>query len=364
MLDRRDLLYGLGAFVAAPALAEDGAVPPRGAQPLTAAALEAARARANAPAFAAAARNRDGRALDLAVGRRARNRDGAVTTSDRWHLGSISKSMTATLIAQAVEAGEIRWEEEAGAVLGVSDAPCAKATFLHLLSHRAGLRANLPTPRLFTAYRRYNDQPLEERRALALEALALPAAGPMEETFLYSNNGYVIAAAMLEARTGAPWEELIRTRLFAPLAMESAGFGPPGTAGAFDQPLGHTALGIAQPPGGQYSDNVAALGPAGRVHASLDDLLKFAAAHRDRTALLRGESWDRLHAPPFGGQYALGLLRRGESLWHNGSNTLWYAEMIIDPARAIVAAAAANKAGAAVEPAIGETLVSAVAAVA
>lgn len=342
----------------------DRVAPPARPDALTAAALEAARARVNAPALAAASRRRDGRALDLAAGRRARTNPAAVTTADRWHLGSISKSMTATLIAGAVEAGLLGWEDEVGDVLGVPGAPCAKARLTHLLSHRAGLQANLATARLFTAYRRYNDRPLEERRAFALEALALPAAGPMEETFVYSNVGYVIAAAMLEARAGAPWEELIRTRLFAPLGMDSAGFGPPGSAGAFDEPMGHTLLGAAQPPGGQYADNVAAMGPAGRVHASLDDLLAFAAAHRDRTALLRGESWDRLHTPPYGGQYAMGLVRRGESLWHNGSNTLWYAEMIIDPGRGIVAAAASNKAGTEIETAVGETLIGAAAAVA
>jgi CubicO group peptidase (beta-lactamase class C family) len=32
---------------------------------------------------------------------------------------------------------------------------------------------------------------------------------------------------MLEAATGRPWEDLMRERLFAPLAMEGAGFGPP-----------------------------------------------------------------------------------------------------------------------------------------
>jgi hypothetical protein len=29
-------------------------------------------------------------------------------------------------------------------------------------------------------------------------------------------------------------------------------------------------------------------------------------------------------------------------LWHNGSNTLWYAEVIFDRSRGIIAAAAAN----------------------
>jgi hypothetical protein len=73
-------------------------------------------------------------------------------------------------------------------------------------------------------------------------------------------------------------------------------------------------------------------------------MLAYLAAHRDRPALLGPASWDRLHTPPFGGDYALGWTRNGAGqLWHNGSNTLWYAEAMIDSgAQAGVAFAAAN----------------------
>ena len=57
---------------------------------------------------------------------------------------------------------------------------------------------------------------------------------------IYSNQGYAIVGAMLEKLTGTPWETLITERLFKPLHMDSAGFGPPGTIGAVDQPWGHT----------------------------------------------------------------------------------------------------------------------------
>jgi hypothetical protein len=38
----------------------------------------------------------------------------------------------------------------------------------------------------------------------------------------------------------------------------------------------------------------------------------------------------------------MGFSRQGNALWHNGSNTLWYAEVMFDQSRGIVAAAAAN----------------------
>src|SRR5258707_483984 len=45
-----------------------------------------------------------------AVGVRVRGRDEKVTVDDRWHLGSCTKSMTATLVAMLVEDGKLSFE--------------------------------------------------------------------------------------------------------------------------------------------------------------------------------------------------------------------------------------------------------------
>ena len=194
-------------------------------------------------------------------------------------------------------------------------------------------------------------------------------AGAKEAHFEYSNAGYIVAGAMLEARLGAPWETLVREHVFTPLKMASAGFGAPGAAGAFDQPVGHApnAAGVLEPypPGSPVTDNPAVVGPAGRVHASFDDLMTYLSAHAMRSPFLRGESWQMLHTPPFGGDYALGWVRRGDALWHNGSNTLWYCEMVADPARGIVSAAGANDGRIdTMSVAVGKALAGAVEAVA
>jgi hypothetical protein len=121
----------------------------------------------------------------------------------------------------------------------------------------------------------------------------------------------------------------------------------------------------AYPPGGAVTDNPAVLGPAGRVHISLSDLLVYGGVHRDRTSYLQPAGWDMLHTPPFGGDYAMGLVRRSDgSLWHNGSNTLFYAELLIDPAGGGVAAAAANSGALErVQPAVHSAVTQAMVAV-
>lgn len=337
------------------------------AGPLTQARLSELRAIAGSPGIGAAAQSNE-RRIAFADGLRAIDHPQTITTSDRWHLGSITKSMTATLVARAVEQGAVSWNDTVGDVLGRA-APhmrdeYRRVTFRHLCSHRSGLPGNIETTDL-VRFPRYNEDPREDRAAYARIALAQAPVGLAEQTFTYSNSGFVLVGAMLEARMDAKWEALIQEHVFNPLGMTSAGQGAPGHAGAYDQPVGHAGGVLAPlPPGGPISDNPAVLGPAGRVHAGLADVLTFLAAHRDRTSFLRLENWDMLHTPPFGGDYAMGWERRGNALWHNGSNTLWYAEVMFSSARGVVAAAAVNDGRLqVVAPIVGAALQSAVQAV-
>jgi len=95
--------------------------------------------------------------------------------------------------------------------------------------------------------------------------------------------------------------------------------------------------------GSRLTDIAAAMGPAGTVHMSLRDILRYLTAHRDRNAFLKPQTWTMLHTPPFGGNCAMGwVIRPDGALWHNGSNTLWYAEVLVDAAKGFVAAGVCN----------------------
>src|SRR5690606_36603209 len=151
----------------------------------------------------------------------------------------------------------------------------------------------------------------------------------------------------------APWEQLMRERLFVPLGMTSAGFGAPGSAEAVDQPRGHRANGCPQDPGAG-ADNPPAIGPGGTVHCTLQDWARFIAMHVDGASdaapgappLLQKETLESLHIPCAGkGQpYAMGWLiterpwargeqdgDRGRVLTHAGSNTMWFAVAWLAP---------------------------------
>ncbi len=341
-------------------------------EPLTQQGLANLRAASGAPAMAAIAVG-PRRRVAFVDGRRAADAPTPATIRDRWHLGSITKSMTATLVARAVEIGAVSWDDTLGGVLGpaVPDMrdEYKSVSFRHLLSHRSGLPANIPVEQL-VAFPRENPDPRADRVRYAQIACAQAPAGPKEATFLYSNSGFILAGAMLEAKMGAQWEALIRTHVFTPLGMTSAGFGAPGTPGRLDEPVGHgldDQTGVLTPvrPGSPATDNPAVLGPAGRVHARLDDVIAYATAHRDNGPLLRRESWTMLHTPPFGGDYALGwVVLPDGGFWHDGSNTIWYARVAFNPRDGVVAAAAANSGVlATVRPNLAAALRNAIAAV-
>ncbi len=317
--------------------------------PLTQAGLAALRAKAGSPAMIAAARSAKGQQVAFVDGVRILGQAQRATLDDRWHIGSCTKSVTATLVARLVEAGQLSWDDKVGSALGAAipgmNADLRDITFLHLLSHRSGMAGNIPVAEL-SAFPRENPDPRSDRLRYARIALSARPSGRREQHFEYSNSGYVVAGAMIEQKLGRPWEDLVREYVLEPLGMQGAGFGAPGTPGKGDQPAGHnlgeTGALSPFPPGAPVTDNPAVIGPAGRLHATARDMLAYLQAHATRSSFLRPESWQRLHTPPFGGDYALGWIVKGDRLWHNGSNTLWYAEMSAERTGATVAFAATN----------------------
>jgi CubicO group peptidase (beta-lactamase class C family) len=325
--------------------------------------VPAARAEANTPGLAAAWRR--GERLEIVSdGRRAVERDTAVTDNDLWHIGSITKSMTGTMLARLVERGTLRWEETLESALGalVPDmrADYRSASLLDLVTGRSGLPTNIAMTK-FVLYPREEADPRVSRLKYTREALSMAPEGARGASFVYPNNGFVVAAMLAEQRTGKPWEALVRDEVFVPFGMESAGFGPPPSANASApaNPVGHRNALLGGRPvtvgAGPDADNPAVLGPAGRAHMTMADLTAFGLAHArglvgSPDALpgyLSAESWRLLHTPPSGSDYAVGWVRRADGTsWHNGSNTLFYAELSVSSASITSAAAATNWAAA------------------
>jgi CubicO group peptidase (beta-lactamase class C family) len=323
----------------------------------TAEMLESIRVKHKLPALAAAVVVNGKVVATNAVGVRRHGDPTRVTARDKFHIGSVTKSMTATVAAMLVEPKKISWTT----TIGESFPEWAQqihsdyrsVTLEQLLANRGGAPGK-PPPALWGAAWRATGTPAQQRLAFIKGILERePEAKPGTKT-IYSNQGYAIAGVMLEKATGKTWEELMRSMLFEPLGMASAGFGAPASVGQIDQPWGHTKAvtsGIKAVPPGPTADNPLAISPAGAVHCSLGDLAKYAVFHmageRGQSKLLKAETFKKLHEP-VGDDYALGwiVFKRkwagGRALMHNGSNTMFYVVVWMAPEKNCAVIVASN----------------------
>lgn len=307
-------------------------------EPELVAEIDAIRTQAGLPALAAATFDSAGLREIVVTGVRANGSPEAAEAGDRWHIGSCTKAMTATLIATFVDDGAIDWSTTLeDAFPGMAIDPAYRAVRIEqLLGHRGGVPEALPGDLIDFLYD--GNAPITQRRDITAGFLGRAPAYAPGSRFEYSNGGYVIAGAALEALTGQSWETLITDRLFAPLGMDSCHFGAPGTAGTIDQPRGHEPTGEAIEPG-PYADNPPAFGPAGTVHCSLADWGTFASEHlrgeSGASALASAAAFDKMHTS-LGDDYAMGWGvyddgYGGRLLQHDGSNTVWYASAWVEP---------------------------------
>ncbi len=301
---------------------------------------------------------KDGKICDrAAVGVRKIGDPTPVTTNDIIHIGSCTKSMTATLAAIFIEEGKLRWDTTIAEVFpelkGKMDKQYERVTVEQLLTHRGGVPNRPPADAIkraweaqgvpvdlrpeflahfgtFYFYEKAQGTPVEQRREFIEAVLTQPPQAAPGTQWIYSNQGYAIIGAMLEKIAGKPWEDLITEKLFKPLHMDTAGFGAPGTYGKVDEPWGHKIEG--EKVKAFHYDNPPAIAPGGNVHCSLGDLARFTMMHlqgEKKGSLLKPETFRKLHTPPGRDNYACGWVCEyhdwagGRTLNHGGSNTMW-----------------------------------------
>ncbi len=264
--------------------------------------------------------------------------------------------MTAVLAAMFVRKGQLQWETTVASAFGPAGIheDYRPVTLEQLVTNTGGVPGTVE-PGLWGQLWQAKGSAMEQRLQLVNGILAqAPAAEPGRQ-FIYSNAGFSIAGAMIERKAEQPFEAVLRTQLFEPLGMKTAGFRAPATAGKVDQPYGHrlegeNAVPVDPEPAG---DNPRAIAPAGAVHCSVLDFARYAQFHLGKrgTELLSEEERNRLYQPASGDNYAFGWLvtqrpwAHGTALTHSGSNTMWFAVMWLAPERDFAAVVMCNLGG-------------------
>lgn len=283
-------------MLSAPACRRDSGQP----TPSTSA-LDRPRREFHIPAMAAIALGAD-RILKIdALGSLRQGRPQRVSQSSRFHLGSLAKAITATMVATLVEQGKLAWQSSPLDVFPEwkkSIHPAYSNISLDdLFRHRAGLPPFQP---IGAAEFRGFPHSLS-RVDCAHWILQMPPVTRPGKRALYSNAGPCIATVMAERVTGRRWEDLLCERVFAPLAT-AAGFGWPAATDP-KQPWGHRPSWFGPRP---VDPNTAYplpdfFRPAGDVCMDLSAYGRFLQVHlaglQGRDSLLRSDTVRHLHTP-------------------------------------------------------------------
>lgn len=313
------------------------------------------RARVGLTAVGVGVSSGDDTRLAVAGTRRHRG-DVPVAVDDLWHLGSIGKSLTATMIASLFEDEYPKLDARLVDLLPDQNLHewWKDCTLYHLLTSTSGLPRDFPMRRLIGKQEQDASKVPEIRAEYVTQVLSKPCKHQSGQRFHYSNLGYSVLGYIAEHTTGSDYESLIRKHVLNPMGLSSAGFGAPQGENEDSQPMGHRRLlgyrKVLDPFKG-VADLPPFMAPAGRVHMNLADLLDYGHGHlgtHPGHSILRDDTWSLLHRP-YLDEYGCGWVAQNQDLagdtqviWHNGSNGGWYALIVLVPSSQTVLAFVTN----------------------
>ncbi len=191
-----------------------------------------------------------------------------------FFIGSVSKTFTALLLQDAVERGEMKLDDPVAKYLPSSvKMPThggKEITLLDLATHTAGFPGNPENMTGATVKEQYETYTIEKMYAF-VSGYTLKHDPATE--FEYSNVGMSLLGHVIALRTGTNFESLIVNRICRPLHMDSTCV----TLTPELRPrlaMGHDDAGKPSPPW-----KLQAYSPAGDIHSTANDLLKYVSAN-------------------------------------------------------------------------------------
>jgi D-alanyl-D-alanine-carboxypeptidase/D-alanyl-D-alanine-endopeptidase len=214
-----------------------------------------------------------------------------------FEIGSITKTLTATLLAARVTAGDVTLDDPISRWIdaGVN----ADITLGQLATHTSGL------PRLAPNWRDVDGFHIADPYAGFTETLVERGVNAAERsnvgTAAYSNFGFQLLGLIVARIAGVPFAELVRRDIFDPLGMQTARLtgwdGPQAQGHDSGRPVSHWHNAV---PG------------AGGIEATIGDMAAYARAVLDPPDAPVGRAIALATATP------LAWVLQGDVLWHNG----------------------------------------------
>jgi D-alanyl-D-alanine carboxypeptidase len=261
------------------------------------------------------------------------------TSGTRFRIGSMNKMFTAVAALQLVEAGKLALDDPVGKHL--PDYPnkrvAARVTVRHLLTHTGG------TGDIFGP--EFGENRLQLRTHDDYVEL-LGSRGPEfapGARFEYSNYGFVLLGALIEAVSGQSYYDYVRENVYRPAGMTSTDSLPE----SVDVP--NRAVGYTRPyPGADSEPNTTTLPwrgtAAGGGYATVSDLMRFAQALSSETLISNAMLEEATH--PHEQDYGYGFGVRGEgslrSYGHGGGAPGMNGELRVFPELGYVVVSLSN----------------------
>lgn len=199
----------------------------------------------------------------------------------RFNIGSLGKLFTTAVITRFARDGTLRYGDTIGAHLPAypnADA-AANVTIRHLLDMTSGI-GDIFGPRYMTVNHGDLDNVDAYLKLFADEPLAF-RPGTQER---YSNGGFIVLGAIIEAIAKAPFYDVVERMVFRPTGMRSAAYL------RVDDVASDVATGYDRADDGSWTTNALTLpargSPAGGAFAAISDLLAFVAGIRSGVVTL------------------------------------------------------------------------------
>ncbi|MDI6105782.1 serine hydrolase domain-containing protein [Actinoplanes sp. NEAU-A12] len=202
----------------------------------------------------------------------------------QYRLGSITKTITATLVMQLRDEGFFALDDLLYRHL--PGTPIGGVTLRQLLGHVSGLQREPDGPW-------WERHPGGDVEKLLAELTYEKLAGAPYRRYRYSNLAYGLLGAVLERVTGMGWTELVGKRVLDPLGMKRTTGSPvePYARGYVVHALGGALHEEPRPDTG-------AMAPAGQLWSTVTDMAKWAGFLADPApAVLARETVDEMCAP-------------------------------------------------------------------
>lgn len=289
-----------------------------------------------------------------AIGTRRRGHPEEVAASDRIHIGSCCKMITAVLFGTFVAEQRVDWEMPVTDLYpDLADSIAEgwhKRTVEELLHCLSGMKAN--PPRRFMTSGHTDTRTLSDQRTEITElAFSQPPHNP--GGFVYSNMSYIVMGAAIDRLSGTSFERTLETRVLEPLGITSFGYGPPPEVWGHAPKvfLGGMALFKGKPadPSESESDNPPFFSSAGTPHLNCEDwakLLRLFQAESNSGIVDRNIIERILKVPQDkAARMSMGWATvelDGLNYVAQGSNVRWSATVLMDEARRRIAMVVCN----------------------